>query len=108
MAKFQARGHLIDSGLLSDAMEAVHAAGATYEILRLDIGRLQSDASELEMEVRAPSRLSFERLQADLMSLGLSELETEDAVWETVDIDGTVTVLNQDESLDRTLFNGCN
>ena len=89
MAKFQARGHLIDSGLLSDAMEAVHAAGATYEILRLDIGRLQSDASELEMEVRAPSRLSFERLQADLMSLGLSELETEDAVWEAVDIDGT-------------------
>ena len=89
VAKFHARGHLIDSGLLSDAMEAVDAAGATYEITRLEIGKLRHDASEMELEVRAPDRETFGRLQADLMSLGLSELETEDAVWETVDIAGT-------------------
>lgn len=89
VAKFHARGHLIDSGLMSDAMEAVDAAGATYEITRLEIGKLRHDASEMELEVRAPDRETFGRLQADLMSLGLSELETEDAVWETVDIAGT-------------------
>lgn len=89
VAKFHARGHLIDSGLLSDAMEAVDAAGAAYEITRLEIGKLRNDASEMELEVRAPDHGVFERVQADLMSLGLSELETEDAVWEPVDIAGT-------------------
>jgi lysine-ketoglutarate reductase/saccharopine dehydrogenase-like protein (TIGR00300 family) len=89
VSKFHVRGHLIDSGLLSDAMEAVHAAGAAYEITRLDIGRLREDVSELEIQVTAADEVSFERLQADLMSLGLSELETEDAVWLEVDIAGT-------------------
>ena len=89
VAKFQARGHLIDSGLLSDAMEAVHAAGAAYEVTHLEIGRKRSDDSELELEVTSPDLASFERLRADLMSLGLSELETEDAIWGEVDLDGT-------------------
>ncbi|MCB9878877.1 MAG: TIGR00300 family protein [Planctomycetes bacterium] len=89
VAKFQARGHLIDSGLLSDAMEAVHAAGASYEILRLDVGLLRTDQSELEMQVSAPDEDVFDRVRADLMSLGLSEIETEDAAWAVVDIAGT-------------------
>ncbi len=89
VSKFHVRGHLIDSGLLSDAMEAVHAAGAAYDITRLDIGRLREDVSELEIQVTAKDEAAFERLQADLMSLGLSELETEDAVWQEVDIAGT-------------------
>jgi lysine-ketoglutarate reductase/saccharopine dehydrogenase-like protein (TIGR00300 family) len=89
VAKFQARGHLIDSGLLSDALEAVHAASATYEVTHLDIGRLRTDDSELELQVTAPDQATFDRLRADLMSLGLSELETADATWEEVDLDGT-------------------
>ena len=89
VAKFHARGHLIDSGLLSDAMEAVHSAGAAYEVTHLEIGRLRTDDSELEMQVISPDQAAFDRLRADLMSLGLSELETEDAVWEVVDRDGT-------------------
>ena len=89
VAKFQARGHLIDSGLLSDAMEAVQAAGASYRVARLDIGRRRTDESELELEVTAPDTATFERLRADLMSLGLSELDTQDAKWAAVDIDGT-------------------
>lgn len=89
VANFHARGHLIDSGLLSDALEAVHAASASYEVKRLEIGRLRTDDSELELQVTASDRASFERLRADLMSLGLSELETDDAVWQEVDLDGT-------------------
>lgn len=89
VAKFHARGHLIDSGLLSDAMEAVHAAGATYEIAHLEVGRLRTDDSELELQVTAKDQEAFDRLRADLMSLGLSELETEDAEWQEVDIEGT-------------------
>jgi lysine-ketoglutarate reductase/saccharopine dehydrogenase-like protein (TIGR00300 family) len=89
VTKFHARGHLIDSGLLSDAMEAVHAAGASYEVTNLEIGRLRTDDSELELEVAASDQASFDLLRADLMSLGLSELDTDDAEWQVVDLDGT-------------------
>ena len=33
VAVFRAKGHLIDSGLMSDALEAVQAAGASYRVL---------------------------------------------------------------------------
>jgi lysine-ketoglutarate reductase/saccharopine dehydrogenase-like protein (TIGR00300 family) len=89
VTNFHARGHLIDSGLLSDALEAVHAASASYEVIRLEIGRLRTDDSELELQVTSPNQAAFDRLRADLMSLGLSELETDDAVWEEVDLVGT-------------------
>ncbi len=88
VATFQARGHLIDSGLLSDALEAVQAASATYRVVRLDIGTHRHDESSLELEVTAPGQVAFERLRADLMSLGLSETDTQDAVLGTVDQDG--------------------
>ncbi len=80
VAVFQVRGHLIDSGLLSDALEAVQAAGATYEVQRLDIGTHRSDESYLELQVHCPTRKVYERACADLMSLGLSEENAQDAV----------------------------
>jgi len=82
------KGHLIDSGLLSDALEAVQAAGATYRVLRLDIGTHRWDESQLELEVTSPDEPGFERVRADLMSLGLSETATEDAVLAEVESDG--------------------
>jgi lysine-ketoglutarate reductase/saccharopine dehydrogenase-like protein (TIGR00300 family) len=89
VATFQAKGHLIDSGLLSDALEAVQAAGATYRVVRLEIGKHRWDESQLELEVTAPGAREFERVRADLMSLGLSETDTQDAVLAAVDLDGT-------------------
>lgn len=89
VATFFAKGHLIDSGLLSDALEAVQGAGATYKVLRMDIGTNRWDESQLLLQVEAPSEDCFERARADLMSLGLSETDTQDAAFAVVDIDGT-------------------
>jgi lysine-ketoglutarate reductase/saccharopine dehydrogenase-like protein (TIGR00300 family) len=89
VASFQAKGHLIDSGLLSDALEAVQAAGASYRVVRLEIGKQRHDESQLELEVTAPNKKAFDRVRADLMSLGLSETETQDAQFAEVDIAGT-------------------
>jgi lysine-ketoglutarate reductase/saccharopine dehydrogenase-like protein (TIGR00300 family) len=86
---FRARGHLIDSGLMSDALEAVQAAGATYRVERLDIGTHRSDESELDLEVTAPNQKVYERVRADLMSLGLSEANADDAKLAEVDLAGT-------------------
>jgi arginine dihydrolase len=88
VAVFSARGHLIDSGLLSDALEAVQAAGATYRVQRLDIGKHRSDESYLELEVVAPDSRVFDRVRADLMSLGLSEEDAKDAVLAPVEVPG--------------------
>ncbi len=89
VATFFAKGHLIDSGLLSDALEAVQGAGATYKVLRMDIGTNRWDESQLLLQVEAPDEDCFELVRADLMSLGLSETETQDATFATVDLDGT-------------------
>ncbi|MFM1871797.1 MAG: hypothetical protein RL398_1219 [Planctomycetota bacterium] len=89
IATFSAKGHLIDSGLLSDALEAVQGAGASYKVLRLDIGTNRTDESQLLLEVEAPNKVCFERVRADLMSLGLSETDTQDAEFAVVDLDGT-------------------
>ncbi|MCR9246176.1 MAG: TIGR00300 family protein [bacterium] len=88
VATFAVKGHLIDSGLLSDALEAVQAAGATYRIVRLEIGTNRADESELEVEVTAHSDAVFERVCDDLMSLGLSETATQDAAIAAVEADG--------------------
>jgi len=89
VAVFRARGHLIDSGLMSDALEAVQAAGAVYNVQRLDIGKHRTDESELDLEVISPNKKVYERVRADLMSLGLSEANAEDAVLTAVDLAGT-------------------
>lgn len=88
-ALFRARGHLIDSGLMSDALEAVQAAGATYSVQRLDIGKHRTDESELDLEVISPTKKVYERVRADLMSLGLNEANADDAVLKAVDLAGT-------------------
>ncbi|MFN6193898.1 MAG: hypothetical protein ACK5BN_08760, partial [Planctomycetota bacterium] len=51
----------------------MQAAGASYRVVRLDIGKQRHDESQLELEVQAPNKKAFDRLRADLMSLGLSE-----------------------------------
>lgn len=91
VAVFRAKGHLIDSGLMSDALEAVQAAGAMYRVERLDIGKNRTDESELDLEVDSPSQKVYERVRADLMSLGLSEANTDDARLAEVDMAGTAS-----------------
>lgn len=88
VAVFLARGHLIDSGLLSDALEAVQAAGASYRVRKLDVGVHRRDESFLELEVTSPNRAVYDRARADLMSLGLNEENAEDALLVPVDTPG--------------------
>ena len=89
IAQFHVVGHLIDSGLLSEVLEAIHVTGASSEVRKLEIGKNRTDESELLLVVVAPSQEVYERLSADLMSLGLSETNTDDIELSTVDVAGT-------------------
>lgn len=86
---FFARGHLLDSGLLSRALDVVLSDGATYKIGKLEIGVTRDGESVAELEVTAPDAACFERVRTHLMSMGFSELNPEVARLQTVDIEGT-------------------
>jgi lysine-ketoglutarate reductase/saccharopine dehydrogenase-like protein (TIGR00300 family) len=85
---FQARGHLIDSGLLSDALDAILAKGATYHVRSFEIGTERQRESQVELEVTCPDAVTFDRVTADLLSLGFSETVAEPAQLEAVAVDG--------------------
>ncbi|MHC4513081.1 MAG: ornithine cyclodeaminase, nickel-pincer nucleotide-dependent [Planctomycetota bacterium] len=73
-ALFETQGHLLDSGLLTEAFDAIVAAGGDYEIHKLDVGASRDDESSVEIRVQAPDRSVYEQVCEDLMSLGFSEV----------------------------------
>jgi lysine-ketoglutarate reductase/saccharopine dehydrogenase-like protein (TIGR00300 family) len=85
---FQTRGHLIDSGLLSDALDTILAKDSTYVVRRFEIGKTRDVESVVELEVTAPDQATFERVTADLLSLGLAETVADAVETVVVDQDG--------------------
>ena len=82
------RGHLIDSGLLAAALDAVTAVGGTYRVLRFDIGRTRDEQSDLELEVGCDSASTLAELVASLGALGFSSPEERDALLVPTPHDG--------------------
>ncbi|MCX7031644.1 MAG: TIGR00300 family protein [Spirochaetes bacterium] len=69
--RFTASGHLIDSGLLTRALNLVLEAGADYEVVSFVMGRTRTDESSVELEVRADTEPALEALATRLVDLGL-------------------------------------
>ena len=69
--RFTASGHLIDSGLLTRALNLVLEAGADYEVASFVMGRTRTDESSIELEVRADSGPALEALAERLVDIGL-------------------------------------
>jgi lysine-ketoglutarate reductase/saccharopine dehydrogenase-like protein (TIGR00300 family) len=69
--RFTATGHLIDSGLLTRALNLVLEAGADYEVVSFVMGRTRADESSIELEVRADTEGALAALAARLVDLGL-------------------------------------
>jgi lysine-ketoglutarate reductase/saccharopine dehydrogenase-like protein (TIGR00300 family) len=68
---FTASGHLIDSGLLTRALNLVLEAGGDYEVVSFVMGRTHTDESSIELEVRADSEADLAALAGRLVDLGL-------------------------------------
>src|SRR5215210_5556545 len=66
----EARGHLIDSGLLSAIFDKIIEHKAAYEILKFEIGRTNDDVSELEMRVTAAEQSVLDDLLQQLTTFG--------------------------------------
>jgi lysine-ketoglutarate reductase/saccharopine dehydrogenase-like protein (TIGR00300 family) len=78
--RFLAEGHLIDSGLLTRMLNCIVDAGADYQILSFTMGKVRSDASRLEIEVRCEGEEQLASMTGLLVNLGCYEKSTGEAL----------------------------
>jgi lysine-ketoglutarate reductase/saccharopine dehydrogenase-like protein (TIGR00300 family) len=78
--RFLAEGHLIDSGLLTRMLNCIVDAGADYKVISFTMGKVRSDPSRLEIEVRAANEQSLSSLTGTLVNLGCYEKTAVEAI----------------------------
>jgi lysine-ketoglutarate reductase/saccharopine dehydrogenase-like protein (TIGR00300 family) len=88
----EAEGHLIDSGDLQAILTTIVEHGAGYEILRLDVGRTNADASHAAIRISTDDAESLAHLLARLSPFGCFVHGTPDALVREADIDGAAPV----------------
>jgi lysine-ketoglutarate reductase/saccharopine dehydrogenase-like protein (TIGR00300 family) len=76
----EARGHLIDSGLLSAIFDKIIEFKGSYEILTFDIGRTNDDASRIQMRITAPDRGALDDLLQQITTFGAHPLRERDVL----------------------------
>ncbi|MBA2625067.1 MAG: TIGR00300 family protein [Acidimicrobiia bacterium] len=86
----EVEGHVIDSLILAKVLDAVLAAGADYELLDVHIGRTNTDASRVRLEVRADDEDVLNALVEELQVHGANRTGTEDANLVACEDDGVL------------------
>ncbi|MFN8392123.1 MAG: TIGR00300 family protein [Bdellovibrionota bacterium] len=83
-------GHLLDSGLISTALDVVIDGGGSFQILKFQLGEQRQSLSTAEIKIIAPSSQVMESLLAQLIGLGakLRSDEEQDAQTRPVEQDG--------------------
>ncbi len=66
----QLEGHLLDSGLISRALDLVVEGGGSFQILNFHLGEQRQSTSSAEIKVLAPSHDGMEKVMAQLIDLG--------------------------------------
>jgi lysine-ketoglutarate reductase/saccharopine dehydrogenase-like protein (TIGR00300 family) len=84
----EARGHLIDSGDLQGILTTIVEHGASYEIVRFDVGRTNEDMSQLVLRLHADTAESLAHLLEKLSPYGCYGQSAADALLRPADLDG--------------------
>jgi lysine-ketoglutarate reductase/saccharopine dehydrogenase-like protein (TIGR00300 family) len=84
----QMQGHLIDSGLLSRALDDILEAGADYEIQNLLFGKTKNDQSAARIFISHPDEVTLSDLLIRLQNHGVNPVETADAEFVPAPMDG--------------------
>jgi lysine-ketoglutarate reductase/saccharopine dehydrogenase-like protein (TIGR00300 family) len=85
-----AEGHLIDSNILNAIFDKVIERGGAFEVENFTIGRTNDEFSRISLKVSAPSAPALRRLVEDLMQLGCSPVQEQDALIRAAERDGSV------------------
>src|SRR5208337_4003592 len=71
--RFLAEGHLIDSGLLTRILNLIVDSGADYQIMNFHMGKIRTDPSSVELEVRCAGEQQLASLTSLLVAQGCYE-----------------------------------
>lgn len=63
-------GHLLDSGLISRALDLIIGSGGSFQILNFNLGTQRQSTSSAEVKVSAPTQEVMEEIMAQLIDLG--------------------------------------
>lgn len=72
-------GHLIDSGIMSQVMDAIIALGGEFESLSFEVGRTNDDASVSELRVSAPTQEQLDVILGEIQQHGAVACQPRDA-----------------------------
>jgi lysine-ketoglutarate reductase/saccharopine dehydrogenase-like protein (TIGR00300 family) len=84
----EARGHLMDSGVLANVLDDVLAYGGDYRIDQLDVGKRHEDESYARIIISADDDESLQRLIMRLQIHGMNQVDPGEAVLRECDRDG--------------------
>jgi lysine-ketoglutarate reductase/saccharopine dehydrogenase-like protein (TIGR00300 family) len=63
-------GHLLDSGIISRALDLIIGSGGSFQILNFNLGTQRQSTSSAEVKVSAPTPEVMEEIMAQLIDLG--------------------------------------
>ena len=84
------QGHVIDSGLLGQVLDAVMERGADYEIVHFRVGKRHEDSSTVGLRVEIDGHDEMLGLLERLQSYGANPTTDEDVALEPADRDGVL------------------
>jgi lysine-ketoglutarate reductase/saccharopine dehydrogenase-like protein (TIGR00300 family) len=83
-------GHVVDSLLLAKVLDAIVDAGATYEILELEMGTTSADPSHVRIRVSAADDAALDTLLAEVQVHGVNREDASDAELVAAPADGVL------------------
>ena len=86
----QLQGHLLDSGLINQALDLIVEGGGTFQVVNFSLGEQRQSTSSAEIRVTAPSHEVMENIMSHLIDMGAVARPEEvcDNALETVELDG--------------------
>jgi lysine-ketoglutarate reductase/saccharopine dehydrogenase-like protein (TIGR00300 family) len=76
--EIELRGHIIDSGIMTQVFDRVMDMGGNFEILAFDIGKEKTDPSYTRLRITASSKNKLQSILSELHRLGARPLEVKD------------------------------
>jgi lysine-ketoglutarate reductase/saccharopine dehydrogenase-like protein (TIGR00300 family) len=76
--EIELRGHIIDSGIMTQLFDRVMDMGGNFEILAFDIGKEKTDPSYARLRITASSKETLQSILSELHRLGARPLEVKD------------------------------
>jgi lysine-ketoglutarate reductase/saccharopine dehydrogenase-like protein (TIGR00300 family) len=86
----EAEGHLIDSQILNVVFDTVVKQGASFDVLKFNIGRSNDEPSFISMRIAAASEHALSQVLEELVALGCRLADQQDALVRPAEQNGCV------------------